>query len=564
MRSAGEWGQTRSDRVSSPHRPMLSARQLVLAAVWLLVIAGIAATVSRPANLARDPLIPRHFINAHFDPPPAPEPLGSTLSHIWADLTSRSYTEMLPDLVPGQGAVLWLALIVALVVAFDFSRPTSARNLELAALLAIGFLLFNVMRFFDLLDDPVYFQVMEWVFGGIVGVSLFLLARAVWRTRRPHPHPWVPNLPRRALAVLAVLLLGLNVLVGLTMPPDDAGFYTNLGAQRLRERGQFPYGDPLLTNTAGAGYGPVLYLAHLPFQYVLEERRLNTGTFDKTDIAAGKLYRLPPPLATQVTTVLLHVIGVIALLVAARRMAGARAAWGIAALYCGSAYVLGVGGSREMIGGITFISHIAPAAFALMAFAALTRPFWSGALLVASIATVFFPILFVPAWLGHYWDRRRDAWRFAGGVMLAGLVLGLPVLALSQPLPGRSVLSTVLQESVGHHQGGDTYGRSTFGFWGQRGGLRSLIREPLVGGHFATSPMFVMTGAFAAATFFLARRSSPQQLALLLGALAIAAQVSKIHATAVYVTWYYPFLLLGFFATARPPSRADSAGDAAR
>ena len=30
-----------------------------------------------------------------------------------------------------------------------------------------------------------------------------------------------------------------------------------------------PYGDPLLTNSAGAGYGPVLYLSHLPFQFLL-------------------------------------------------------------------------------------------------------------------------------------------------------------------------------------------------------------------------------------------------------------------------------------------------------
>jgi hypothetical protein len=48
--------------------------------------------------------------------------------------------------------------------------------------------------------------------------------------------------------------------------------------------------------------------------------------------------------------------------------------------------------------------------------------------------------------------------------------------------------------------------------------------------------------------FFLARRTTPQQLALLTGALGILAQWSKIHGTGVYVNWYYPFFLIGLFA----------------
>ena len=36
-------------------------------------------------------------------------------------------------------------------------------------------------------------------------------------------------------------------MAALVREPDDVGFFVNLGAQRLRERGAFPYGDPLLT-----------------------------------------------------------------------------------------------------------------------------------------------------------------------------------------------------------------------------------------------------------------------------------------------------------------------------
>ena len=39
---------------------------------------------------------------------------------------------------------------------------------------------------------------------------------------------------------------------------------------------------------------------------------------------------------------------------------------------------------------------------------------------------------------------------------------------------------------------------------------------------------------------------TPAQLALIVAAVAMGAELWKIHATATYVTWYYPFLLLGF------------------
>ena len=93
----------------------------------------------------------------------------------------------------------------------------------------------------------------------------------------------------------------------------------------------------------------------------------------------------------------------------ARRTLGTQGAWGVAALYCGSAYVIGVGGEREMIGGMTFASHIAPAAVTLAAFAALTRPMAAGALLATAMATLFWPAFLFPAWLGYYWRAWPDA-----------------------------------------------------------------------------------------------------------------------------------------------------------
>jgi hypothetical protein len=527
-------------------RALAWAGAAVLAVLFVWVVFGTSAEPTGGI------LIPRHLQNAVFEPPPPLAPPGRVLSEVWTDVTNPG---LFHALLPNQGGTLWIAIVVALLVAFNFRQPWHPRNVELIALLAIGGLLFNIMRFFDYLTDPIHFRVMDWVFGGIVAVCLFLLVRALWRVRRPHAAAWRPNLGRRPLMALAGLLLALNALTALATPPDDAGFYTNLGAQRLRERVMFPYGDPLLANTAGAGYGPVLYLAHLPFQWMLTPRPLNDPAFDRADLDGPGVYHLPPPLATQLATVTFHLIGVFALVTIATRLANPRIGWGIAALYCGSVYVMGIGGNRELIGGMTFISHIAPAAMSLLAFAALARPVVAGMLLVGAAATTFFPVLFVPAWIGYYWDDRAALKRFVAGLVLAGVLIGGPVLALSQPVPGRGLLGTVLHETVGHHQGGDTYGLSPFGFWGLRDDARQLVREPLVAGQFVTSPMFLMTGLLAALCFVLARRASPQQLALLTGALAIAAQVSKIHATAVYVTWFYPFLLIGFFTSGYPAGR---------
>jgi hypothetical protein len=188
----------------------------------------------------------------------------------------------------------------------------------------------------------------------------------------------------------------------------------------------------------------------------------------------------------------------------------------------------------------------------------LSRPRAAGALLVAASATVFYPVLFFPAWLGFYWDRRADAVKFVAGCAIAALVIGVPVVALSQAIEGHSVIGTVVKESVGHHQGTDTYGLSTFGFWGQREGLRAWLREPLIAGQFTTSPMFAATIGGAAAMFFLARKRSMSQLALITGAVGILAQWSKIHGTGVYVNWYYPFFLIGLFASRPTSGRAGT------
>lgn len=508
--------------------------------------------------MERDTLNQRHLSTPRFNPPP-PESASQTLERLQQDLGGPSGSALLLRLVPSQGAALWIALLVMLMVAFDFSRPWHPRNVELIALLPVGFLLFEVMRFFELFGAATYWRLMDAVFIGIMAVSVFLLVRALVRMRQPHAEPWRPNLPHRALVALTFVLLSANVLAGLMRVPDDAGFYSNLGAQRLRERGMFPYGDPLLTGTPGATYSPVFYLSHLAYQLVL----VPTPQNPPDALPAFGTYVLPPDLASRLATITFHFFGVAGLVIAARRLVGQQAAWGVAALYCGSAYVMGIGGERDMIGGMTFVSHIAPAAVTMLAFAALPRPMLAGALLATGAATLFYPAFFIPAWLGYYWPSTPEARKFVIGLALATVVIGGPVLLRSQPIEGRGRIGTILHETQGHQQDPNAYGSSPFGFWGQRDGIRKALREPLVAGQPNTSPTFLAFAAFVLAAFFLARGKSEVQLALLTGALAIGSQLWKIHGTGVYVMWYYGFLLLGFLgqrASSAPTNGATDLG----
>lgn len=522
----------------------IAVRVLVALAIGLVAIAVIA----QPGNRAHDLLTARQLETPTFGPPPPVAPAGDTVARVWADLRQQSISggTFLKDLLPSESGAIWLSVIVAVVVGIDAADIFNPQNIELASLLIVGALLFKVMLFFDLLNDPVYFHVMDWVFISVVAVSMCLLSRALWRVWRPPKHAWRPNLPVRSLMLLTIVLLTLNALTVVIRDPDDAGFYTNLGGQRFRERARFPYGDQLLTGSPAAAYGPVLFLSHLPFQFLLDPAGVNAVSPNHA-LLREDVYHLPPPLASQLDTLMFHLIGVASLVIAVRRLAGDQVAWGLAALYCGSAYVLGVGGVREMVGGLTFISHIAAPSLALAAFAALESPVLAGFLLALSVATVFYPLFFVPAWVGYYWKDRARMMRFIGGLALAALVVGGPVLALSRANHGQGRLTTIVRETLGHHQSSAGYGPTPFGFWGGRGGIRGWLQKEIVPGQAATTPMFMVVLLFAAFAFFPARGATPQQLALLSAAAAILAVTWKILGTGVYVTWYYPFLLIGFF-----------------
>ena len=78
---------------------------------------------------------------------------------------------------------------------------------------------------------------------------------------------------------------------------------------------------------------------------------------------------------------------------------------------------------------------------------------------------------------------------------------------------------------------------------------------PLAANQPMTRPVVLMFFVFAASMFVVARRRTPAQFALVVAAVAMGAELWKIHATATYVTWYYPFLLIGFLCSPSDDAR---------
>lgn len=521
----------------SPGNDRLAGRLLLLA-----TLLSSAACLEQ----ARTPQPLQEVYQPHFRAVPPSEPAADSLAKLAEAWRGPAGGILRSDFRTWQGAALLVSLLVILGIGVDWRQVRQVRHLDLLLLWLTGACLFSSMRFFEdgRLQDPTALKLLDWVFTTVVLLSLAIIARAFFRAARDAGDSWSPRLPATALAALAVALLAVNAAIVLQRPPDDAGEFVNLGGQRLRERGRLPYGDPLLTGTPGAAYGPLLYVAHVPFQIAVSPAPVNERSPARPELGPASTYYAPPVLATQLCTFAFHLAGVLALLLVVRRHAGTKAAFGTVVLYCGSLAVLGIGGAPYAVAGITFVSHIAPAAMTLVALAAAHRPAVAAAVLVAADGVGFYPAFTWPAWLGYYWNDRRARRTFALSSVVSAALLTLIVVDLSRPAGDMTRVETILRDTFGHHTEPGGYGESPFGFWGQREGIREWLMTPLAGSGL-TSPAWLLYAALAAGSFRLARGRGLGALASLTGAIALGSAVIKPHATATYLAWYYGPILIG-------------------
>lgn len=384
----------------------------------------------------------------------------------------------------------------------DWRRWRRLANLDLLALLGFGVSNYFFNRAEIGVSVPLVYPVLA-----------YLLGRALWIGFRGGGEGINPVWPAAWLLVAALFLMGFRV--GLNMADSgviDVGYASEVGADRIA------HGEPIYGNfpsdvSQGDTYGPVNYLAYVPFERIWPW----SGHWDDLPAAHGAA------VAFDIATFLLLIVLAIRIRPGppGRRLA-AILAFGWAA-YPYTAYTLESNSNDALV-----------AALLVATLALLARPLARGATAALATWAKFAPALLAPMLL-TYERRLRPALLFA---------LGFGVLTLAAMLwpaldPG---LHTVYERTIAYQAGRD----SPFSIWGQT----SL--EPL------RIALLVATAALSLALAFVPRRKSLFQVAALGAALLIALQLTMHHWFYLYIVWFYPLLLVAFArpSTVQPAQRA--------
>ena len=383
----------------------------------------------------------------------------------------------------------------------DWRRLRRVANLDLLVLLAFGVSHYFFNRAEIGVSVPLVYPVL-----------LYLLGRCLWIGVRGGGEGLRPVWPVAWMVIAALFLMGFRV--GLNVADSgaiDVGYAGVVGADRIA------HGEPIYDNfpgdiSSGDTYGPVNYLAYVPFEAIWPW----SGEWDDLPAAHGAA------ILFDVATFLLLVLLAIRIRPGpeGQRLA-ATLAFGWAA-YPYTAYALESNSNDSLV-----------AALLVAALLLAARPMARGAALAAATWAKF-----VAAPLGPmFWGYRSAGRRWQSLLLLAGFV-AVTVLVMTWPAidPG---LKTFYDRTIASQAGRD----SPFSIWGQT----SL--EPI------RIALLVGLGALSIAFAFVPRRKSLVQLAALSAALLILLQLTLHHWFYLYIVWFYPLLLIALAAAPARTSR---------
>jgi len=406
----------------------------------------------------------------------------------------------------------------------DWRRLRRVANLDLLVLLGFG----ASHYFFNRADIGVSVPL-------VYPVLLYLLGRSLWIGLRGRGEGLRPVWPTMWLVVAALFLMGFRV--GLNLADSgavDVGYAGVVGADRIA------HGEPIYDNfpsdvSQGDTYGPVNYLAYLPFERIWPY----SGSWD--DLPAAHAASVVFDVAA---FTLLLLIGVRIRPGPEGQRLAAVLAFGWAA-YPYTAYVLESNSNDALV-----------AALLLATLLLAAKPLARGAMLAAATWAKFAPAVLAPMFLTYRPDPGVPPYQHAAssgeGVRarpraqdtlarptlwaLAGF-LAITVLALLWPAidPG---LKTFYDRTIASQAGRD----SPFSIWGQT----SL--EPI------RIAILACTGIAAIAFAFVPRQKSLTQLSALSAALLIGLQLTLHHWFYLYIVWWFPLL---FIALAALPARTS-------
>jgi len=423
--------------------------------------------------------------------------------------------------------------VLFLVGLLDWRRPWRVATLDLLALLGFGVSNYFFNRAEIGVSVPLQYPLL-----------LYFLGRVLWIGLRGRGDGIRPVWPAAWLLVAALFLIGFRV--GLNMADSgaiDVGYASVVGADRISQS------EPLYDNfpadvSQGDTYGPVNYLAYVPFEAIWPWH----GSWDDLPAAHGAAVTFD-----LLTFALLIWLGLRIRPGPSGRKLAATLAFGWAA-YPYTAYALESNSNDTLV-----------AALLVAVLLVLARPVARGVLAALATLTKFAPVLLAPmlatysaaggaaAGVPHSGGRRRrlSTWGRAAVTGPAAWVFGASflltvVMLLAWPAidPG---LHTFYDRTIGYQSNRD----SPFSIWGQVSGL-----EPL------RIAILVTTGLMSIAFAFVPRRKTLVQVAALGAALLISLQLTAEHWFYLYIVWFYPLLLVAMTSLDREGRGSPEPADA--
>jgi hypothetical protein len=331
-------------------------------------------------------------------------------------------------------------------------------------------------------------------------VLIYLLGRALWIGLRGHGEGIRPVWPAAWLLIAALFLVGFRV--GLNMADSgaiDVGYAGVVGGDRIA------HGEPVYDNfpadvSQGDTYGPVNYLAYVPFEAIWPWH----GSWDDLPAAHGAAVAFD-----LATFALLIWLGLRIRPGPAGRKLAATLAFGWAA-YPYTAYALESNSNDTLV-----------AALLVAMLLALARPAARGTLAALAALTKFAPALLTPL-LASYRARPRTV-----AIFTLAFAATIALLMLWPAIdPG---LHTVYDRTIAYQSNRD----SPFSIWGQAPSL-----EPL------RTAILIATALLAIAVAFVPKRKTLTQVAALSAALLISLQLTAEHWFYLYIVWFYPLFLV--------------------
>jgi hypothetical protein len=394
---------------------------------------------------------------------------------------------------------VWLPLCVLFAVPFvDLRNPWRMLHLDLLVItgFSVALAFFNAAKVG--ISTPLIVPLLVYLLARMLHIGL---GRGDPRPRRPLPL----MVPVSWLAIAAVFLLGFRIGLNVTdSNVIDVGYAGVIGADHITG-GEPLYGDFPSQNEHGDTYGPVTYLAYVPFELLAPW----SGTWDD----------LP---AAHAAALVFDLLVVAALYVLGRRIRGPRT--GVVLAYTWIAFPFSLFVSN------TNANDALPAALVLAAMLAVGHPAGRGALIALAGLTKFAPLALVPLFA----RARGSLARFALGFVAAAVVACIPIV-----LHG-GTLREFWDATLGYQADrGSPF--AIYGLWGGLDWLRLLVGAGTV--------------ALGIAVAFLPRRRDLVGLAALAAAVLIAVQLSLSYWFFLYLAWIAPLVFIALLAREGEPAR---------